>query len=98
MKNKLSSVILAFVFISFIATPSVVYAFNLDMDTSKCFQLNEEEQETISKIDFKQIFKESSVYFSLENKIARNSYLFYKEINVENIAITTFSPPPESLF
>lgn len=98
MKSKLSSVILVFVFMSFIATPTVVYAFNLDLDTSVCFQMSEEEQETISKIDIKQIFKETSAYFSFEGKKLSNNSLFYKELHIETILLTTFSPPPEFLF
>lgn len=83
---------------SFIATPTVVYAFNLDLDTSVCFQMSEEEQETISKIDIKQIFKETSSYFSFEGKNPSNNSLIYKELHIETILLTTFSPPPEFLF
>ena len=85
------------IFMSFIATPTVVYALNLDLDTSVCFQTNEEEQETISKVDFKQLFKENSSYFSLEDTITTKKHLFYKENSIKYIALATFSPPPESL-
>jgi hypothetical protein len=97
MKSKLSSVILVFVFMSFIATPTIDYAFSLDIDTSICFQISEEEQDAISKIDFKQIFKENSVYFTFDDDISRLTHLFYKEINIKYFALATISPPPEGL-
>jgi len=83
---------------SFISTPTMVYAFNLDLDTSVCFQISEEEHETISKIDIKQILKESSAYFSLEGEKLGNDNLYFKDLNIQTILITTFSPPPEELF
>jgi hypothetical protein len=97
MRSKLSSLILVFVFMSFIITPTVVYAFNLNLDTSVCFQISEEEQESISKVDIKQLLKESNTYFSIEGETLSSGSLFYKELNVKLIPITTCSPPPEAI-
>lgn len=83
---------------SFIITPTVVYAFNLDLDTSVCFQISEEEQEPISKVDIKQLLKESNTYFLIEDEKLSSGSLFYKELHIETILLTTFSPPPEAFF
>lgn len=97
MSPKLNSIFFSVVFVAFLATPTTVLVLNLDIDTSICYQISEEEHEIISKIDFKEVLLHNSNFCLVKFDVYGATFHDAKASNIKNLAKETTSPPPENL-
>lgn len=93
--NKIAS-FLIFIFVGFLATPTVVTYFNECIDISMAYTANEEETSSKNQIVFEFIFQESSSENSSLHFLNEQAALshFYKEGSA-SIFLDVISPPPK---
>jgi hypothetical protein len=88
--------IVAFLFITFLSTPTIISMIDKDVDTSYFYNMCEEEE---NHVPFNEIKSLPSVDFSFTNFSSDN--LFTLNVSIEhdlsfdNLAHQIFSPPPE---
>lgn len=92
---KFSAYILAFVFISFIFTPSVVALIDRSVDISIAYNVNEEESSSKNQISFEYTIEEmdsnyESIHFIQQQKTDGH---YYKESRYK-VFLSITSPPP----
>ena len=93
---KFLSKIVLFIFVTFLATPTIVTLIEKNTDTSIFFSFAEEEEcikdIKVIKADLKQQFD----YPFLDSKIKLNSKIVSENLSHhDNVAEEIFSPPPE---
>ncbi|NHM04183.1 hypothetical protein [Flavobacterium celericrescens] len=88
--------IVAFLFITFLSTPTIISMIDKDVDTSYFYNMCEEEE---NHVPFNEIKSLPSADFSFTNFSSDN--LFTLNVSIEhdlsfdNLAHQIFSPPPE---
>ncbi|MDX1544895.1 MAG: hypothetical protein R3214_13210 [Christiangramia sp.] len=93
---KIFSYILAFIFITFLVTPTVVSLIDRNVDISIAYNVNEEESSSKNQITFEYTLEEmgsnyESIHF-LQSKTSDGHY--YKE-NGYKVFLSISSPPPK---
>jgi hypothetical protein len=93
--NKIA-IFLIFLFVNFLATPTVVTYFNDCIDISMAYTANEEESSSKNQIVFEFIFQDSNPENSSLHFISEQAALshFYKEGSA-SIFLDIISPPPK---
>ncbi|TBW27061.1 hypothetical protein [Gramella sp. KN1008] len=94
---KIFSYILAFIFITFLFTPSVVALIDRNVDISIAYNVNEEESSSKNQITFEYTIEEmnsnyNSIHFLQTQKTDGH---YYKE-NGYRVFLSISSPPPKN--
>ena len=92
---KFLSTTFLFLFIAFLATPTLIGIVDDQIDTSYFYNLSEEEE---SHASFDELnFSPTTSYFFINfssNKLANLNVLIVHDLSFDNLAHQIFSPPP----
>jgi hypothetical protein len=87
--------VVLFLFLSFIAMPTIMGCFNDDSDMSLVFSMSEEE-ESHKNISIKEALKSTKLVISFQFIPKKNKNLIFKnQVQYDSILDEIFSPPPE---
>lgn len=93
---KIFSYILAFIFITFLFTPTVVSLIDRNVDISIAYNVNEEESSSKNQITFEYNIEEmDSNYESIHFLQTHNTDGHYYKENGYNVFLAISSPPPK---
>lgn len=92
---KLKVQIVLILFMSFLATPTVLSVINGDVDTSFFYNMAEEEENHVSFNEIKML----PVFFSIPNLkmllFKNNSFDVINDLKLKSLSVNIFLPPPE---
>lgn len=92
---KFISRIVLFIFVLFLATPTIVLAIDKDINTSFFFNIDEEESHNVFK-EIKSISSIYSILFVIDFEgFQKVKFSILKDRKVSSISLSIFSPPPE---
>jgi len=93
---KFLSKIVLILFITFLATPTIVTLIEKNTDTSIFFSFAEEEESIKNIKEIKADLKQQFDYPFLDSKIKNNTRIISENLSRhDNVISTIFSPPPE---
>lgn len=92
---KLKVQIVLILFMSFLATPTVLGVINADVDTSYFYNMAEEEENHVSFNEIKML----PAFFSIPNLkmllFKNNNFNVIDDLKLKSLSINIFLPPPE---
>ena len=96
---KFLSTIFLFLFIAFIATPTLIGLVDEQVDTAYFYNMFEEEENKGSFNDIKIVSISSySLIIFVFNNLLHFNFLIELDLSFTNLAHQIFSPPPNSIF
>lgn len=96
--TKFLSVVFTFLFVAFLATPTVVGMIDNQVDTSYFYSMSEEEEHETSFGSIESIQTSTiSIFNLLTESVSKQNVLIKVNTSFDNLAHQIFSPPPNHI-